>query len=369
MSFKVEPINPNSQSAQTGPRKSDAQKAMELFQKLGSSGNPPPPDSAIPNTPKHQESQGIPESSGHPANIEASLEGISTPEASSLESAVAEVTQQSESTPEKPSAVKESPLSSQFAQLAKRERAMRQMQQELKAQKLAMEQKMSELESKFSNSRQSDPRSSQSQGDYISKEDLLKNPWQILNKHGLTYNDLTEKALESKTPEQVEFERITSELKSELQALKEEQSNAKKSAEEQQKKAYDDAISQIDAQVKHLVKTDPNYESIKFTGNADQVTQLIIKTYEKERRVMSVEEAAQEVEDYLAEQLAEAQKLSKIQKLMQARQQSNQTKSPTPPSSQAAPAQVKTLTNSVPSSRRMSDRDRAIAAFASKTNK
>jgi hypothetical protein len=97
---------------------------------------------------------------------------------------------------------------------------------------------------------------------------------------------------------------------------------------------------------------------------------LIEKTFKEDGILLSVEEAAKEVEDELVSQLSKyAQKIKKLQQKFA-------------PQSKAAPQQPvnnktagqqqqpgKTLTNSMGASRPLSTRERAILAFENKLSK
>jgi len=151
-------------------------------------------------------------------------------------------------------------------------------------------------------------------------------------------------------------------LKDEIKALKGETENNKKSFEEQQTAQRTQAIKQITSDVTNLVKSDPQFEAIRQTRSVKDVVELIEKTFDEDGIYLSVEDAASQVEEYLVEESLKLAKLKKIQQRMQQSQQAA-TKPSTDPKQQQ---QMKTLTNSVNSSRPLTARERALLAFENK---
>ncbi len=94
---------------------------------------------------------------------------------------------------------------------------------------------------------------------------------------------------------------------------------------------------------------------------------LIEETYQKDGILLSVEEAAQEVENYIVEQ--GLNKLSKIEKIKKRLAENSGAVNPpakqVKTETQANPekTQMKTLTNASSGARKLSARDRAILAF------
>lgn len=252
----------------------------------------------------------------------------------------------------------EQPLSSQYAQLARKEKAIRAKMQQFKAQEDALKAREAALAAK----------EAEMQGNYIPKSKLAEDPLSVLSENGVDYNSLTERLLASpQTAEQIELNRTITELRNEIKALKDAQEGTKKTFEQSQQQQYQQAINQIRTETKQLVTRDDNFETIRATNSVDDVVELIEKTFQKEGVLLSVEEAAQAVEDYLVEEASKLMNLKKIQ---------SRLKPSTPkeePKVAAQPTQTKqarpTLSNSVTSQKKMSARERAIAAFEGKLNK
>jgi len=275
-----------------------------------------------------------------------------------------ELNQQLNEAPSEQAAIEEAqpqqPLSNQLAMLAKREKALRakQMQQEaqIKAKEDAIRAKEEALAAKerdYSNG-------------YYSKDLVKQNPLKILADAGVTYDDLTQQILnQSQTNPYTEAQ--ISKLEARINQLAQENEQFKQQSSSQQEQAMQTAMNQIKRDVRQLVAKDPAFETIKATNSMDDVAELIKQTYERDGYVMSVEEAAQEVEEYLLEEAAKLMKLNKIQQRLQPKVQAsnapqvgNNKQSQTP----SQPTQtMKTLTNAVSASRPMSARERAILAF------
>lgn len=253
-------------------------------------------------------------------------------------------------------------VSSQLALLARREKALRakqqQQEQAIKAREDALKAKEEQLlakEREYSNG-------------YMPKDFIKQNPLKVLAEAGVSYDDLTQQVLnQSQTNPYTEAQ--IAKLEAQIARLTEEAENSKKQYSSQQEQAVEAAMKQIKMDVRQLVSKDPSYETIKATNSIDDVADLIRQTYEKDGYIMSVEDAAQEVEDYLIE---EALKLDKIQKIQQRRQQSQAQPSNAPTTVNVKqtqgplnkqPQQMKTLTNQIASSRPLSARERAILVF------
>lgn len=246
------------------------------------------------------------------------------------------------------------PLSAQYAILARKEKALRQREQQLKAKEAAL-------------TAQKAPEAVKSPeidlNKFVDRDRLVKDPFTVLNELGLTYDQLTELALNAPRAEELQMQNEIRTLKEELKALKGETENTKKSFEESQKQQYDQAITQIRNEATQLVKLDPQFETVKATGSVNEVVELIERTFNEDGILLTVEEAAQQVESYLVD---EAIKLAKLAKIQQKLRPQSQAEAPKQATGSQEKSQLKTLTNSVSSSRKLSARERAILAMEGK---
>ena len=251
-------------------------------------------------------------------------------------------------------------LSRQFAQLARQEKALRlkaqQQEQAYRAREEALKAREQEYRTK----------DEQYKSGYISRDQLKQDPFAVLNEVGLNYDQLTEQIL-NQAPKDPRMEATISRLEAKIQELTEKTENSGKQYQEQQAQAYQAAVRQIESDVKSLVSSNPEFEAIQTTGSAKDVVDLITQTYDKEGILLSVEEAAQEVENYLME---EAMKLTRIGKIKEQLMKTGSANPSTPapgktagkPQEQTQP-QMKTLTNAASSSRPLTARERALLAF------
>lgn len=152
-----------------------------------------------------------------------------------------------------------------------------------------------------------------------------------------------------------------------MQALKDSQERAQKAYEEQQKQSYQQALTQIRQEATQLVSQDPNYEAIKTSNAVNDVVDLIEQTFKQDGILLTVEEAANEVEEYLVEELMKLAKMQKIQSRLMPQPKAEAPKPPvkaeTPTATQSQQPQMKTLTNSISSSRKLTAKERAMLAF------
>ena len=256
-----------------------------------------------------------------------------------------------------PEAKKEDPaLSRQFAQLARQERQLRIKAQQQKAALDAREAELKAREAALGQQPTFDPK------EYIPRSRLKQEALTVLAEEGIDYNELTQQVL-NQTPVDARTQATINELKAQIAELKQTTQKAQESYTEQQKQAYQAAVKQIEMDARALVKADPNeFEAIAKTGSVKDVVDLIVKTHEKTGVVMSVEEAAREVENYLVEEGFNVS--TRIEKIKRRIQQAGQPKV-SPQQTQAKPQtqSMKTLTNAAASTRKLSAKERAILAF------
>lgn len=253
-------------------------------------------------------------------------------------------------------------LSAQYNQLARKERSLRAHAQKMEAQRAELAAKEAALEAR--------------QSQYIDKDSLLSDPFGTLSKLGVSYNQITDQMLNQPSPEEQAFKKYQAEMDAKLKRIEEQQEQSQKAIEASQKQAYDQAVSQIKTEVRHLVNNDPAYETIRLTNQSHEVTNLILETFNKglsreypKGSILPIEVAAQMVEDHIVEEASKLYESKKIQERWNARRVP-QVAHAQPPAQQRAQAaapqqqQMRTLTNatSVPT-RPLSSRERAILAF------
>lgn len=255
--------------------------------------------------------------------------------------------QKAETAPKEATAPEEAPLSSQYVQLARKEKAIRQQAQELKAQQTAFKAREDALKAK----------EAEMQSQYVPKSRLASDAWSVLNENGISYESLTQQALNAPSPEAQAQQQVIAKLEAKIQALEDGQNSTKQSIADSQKQAYDEAVSQLRNEAKKLVSKDDTFETIRATNSHEDVVELITKTFKEEGVLLTVEEAASEIEEYLVEEAMKVARLSKIQQRLKP-----QAVSPAPQQSKQPQPSV-TLTNAQGASRQLTARERAILAF------
>lgn len=236
----------------------------------------------------------------------------------------------------------EKPLSPHFAQLARRERMLRRQLEDMKRREEAFKSKEQEYSSKYV------PR------DQIAEE-FRSNPMESMRKYGLSYDQLTQAALNAPSPQ----DQMISELKKEIAALRGGVDETKNLISKQQSDAYDQALNQIRMETKQLIFQDPQFETVKEMAAEESVVELIKETFDKTGTIMSVEEAAKEVEEYLLDETLRLMKNKKIQERM------NPAPAASAPEVKAPITSAKTLThaNSASQTKGLTAYERAMLAF------
>lgn len=241
-------------------------------------------------------------------------------------------------------------LSPKFAALAKKEKELRSRVQALKAEQDAIK-----AEKEAFKAKQAEYESS-----YVPKAKLKDLITQDPGSLGLTQEELLNLALNGPKPENA----LEQKLMAKIQELEEKQAKSASDIESQQTKAYERAVNQVRTETKALVESDERFETIKATNSVDSVVELIKKTFDEEEILLSVEDAAQQVEDYLVEQALNLAQLKKIKEKLAPKP----AEQPQAPPKQ--PQTMNTLTHAVNATTKPltadGRRERAILAFQGK---
>lgn len=255
-------------------------------------------------------------------------------------------------------------ISKLYAQLAREEKALRAKQQQAEQAIKAREAELASKESQIKAQEQ------QYKQGYISREELKANTLAILNDMGITYEELTQQAL---NPVQTDprLNAQIMELKAQLAEMNAAREADKKAQAEAQDSSYKAALNQIKQDASKLVFTDPEFELVKATNSVQDVVDLIERAYKEDGTLLSVEEAAREVEAYLLEETEKLVQTEKLKKRISAASAKvtetikKQDTAPTQATTETAQQQptMKTLTNNVNSTRKLSAKERAMLAF------
>ena len=203
---------------------------------------------------------------------------------------------------------------------------------------------------------------------YIERSRLKADPLSVMAETGLSYEEVTEQLLRQ-TPKDPRVEAELNSLKQVIKNLEAKLDNGEKAQNEQRTADYQNALKQIERDASAMVKSDPEtYEAIAKTGSVKAVTKLIERVYREEGVLLSIEEAAEQVEEELIDQgIKTYSNIDKIKKRLAAANASTATAKPqdkkTEAKSQQQQPQMKTLTNAQASTRKLSARERALLAF------
>jgi hypothetical protein len=231
-----------------------------------------------------------------------------------------------------PEVPKQDPLSPQFAALARQQKALRAESMRAKAEREAWMAEKAKYET-----------------DYIPKSNLKQAALEALRKGEIPYDEVAQEMLrEDVNPE-------LARLQAEIAELKAGQDKFKTQAEERQSAEYKAALKQITTDVTEMIAQGDDFELIREMGQTEAVVELIEDTFKEEGRIMSNEEAAKQVEEYLLEEALKVAQMNKIKQRLTPAQESQQKS--------ATPQKLQTLSNAVGTTKPMSARERAILAF------
>lgn len=234
-----------------------------------------------------------------------------------------------------------------FAALARKERANRAEAMKLKAEKDAWIAEKAKYES-----------------DYIPRSKLKEmgrnNPLGLLEQAELTADEYTQ-ALLNTSPEKADIMK----LHAKIAELESKLTQTSSKMDERETQAYDQAVNQIRNDVKIFVSADPDYEMIRETNSQEAVVELIKENFNTTGTILSIDDAAKQVEEYLTE---EAMKMARLKKV--------QTKLAPPPLEAPKPQpqkpSIKTITHSMSSpNAKASEKERisrALLAFKGQLN-
>lgn len=235
------------------------------------------------------------------------------------------------------------PLNPQYAALARKERAQRNTQRQL----LEREQALKAREAAM-----------------ISRDTLKADPLKVLSELGITYDRLTELQLGQGQESPVDpRDHKLAELEARL--AKYEQNSVSRDNE-----AYKQAISIIRDDATLLVDSDSAFEVTKATGQTEEVVKLIETLFQRTGKVLSVEEAAREVEkEVRVREIARVRRINALASIQSELNPTPLTEGVPEATSPLKPQAPKTLTNQGSAQRPLTARERAILAFEGRLSK
>lgn len=235
-------------------------------------------------------------------------------EAADKETQIKEALQGKEELPAEPEIDKnESPEEDEFKQkfteLTKREKQLRHLEQQMNDKLAALEERLQSMD------QYSEPEEEPEPELPPLEYRLKKDPLTTLKEMGLGYDKLTELALnEGKLTTDMQMQLMREELEgkfgSELQSLKKELEEREKREEE---KKYEQTVQSFVEEITNYVNNEDKYEMIRANDSVDLVYSMIEDYYNETGRILDIQEAADQVEDYLVEEFERI--YSKTQKI------------------------------------------------------
>lgn len=177
-----------------------------------------------------------------------------------------------------------------LAALTKKEQAIQREKRALQAERRAMEEKYSQVKP------------------WEEAASLAKtNKLQAIEKLGITYDDLTNLALNQNptSPEELAESRAAALVKKEIDLLRAEN---QKNQEQQQLLALTNARKQISSESRTLAETSPDFPLVKALKGFDTVTEFVEQTYYDTGKLIPVEEATREYESFVRNEVLELAK-------------------------------------------------------------
>jgi hypothetical protein len=215
------------------------------------------------------------------------------------QAAAAEPIPQQQAVPEPAKSDAPEKLSPQFAALARKEKAIRLEVQKLKLEREAVKAEQEKYKSK----------------DYVPRERITKETLAVLSEAGLSHDQVANLLLTN--PEGQQQDPMVAKLMARIEELEGKTTKVETDFKDQQSKAYDQAVTQIRNDAKILIDSDPAYETIKATGKQESVVEHIKRTFAEDGILLSVEDAAKEVEELLVEEAMKMAGLNKVKQRLQ----------------------------------------------------
>lgn len=201
------------------------------------------------------------------------------------------------------SSLKDEKLSSRIEVLIRREQAAL-------ARERAAKEKEAEIEAKF--------------GRIKEFESVKDNPKKALEMLGLNYDELTKSILnEGQIPPEVEIRKLREEWQQERERQEEEKRQALEREQKLQREREEQTISTFKQNInQYLADNKERYELIDFEGAHELVFDVIDAHYERTKdpetgvgKILSIQEAADKVEEHLEKKYLQAKDRSKVKAL------------------------------------------------------
>lgn len=255
----------------------------------------------------------------------------------------------------------EDDFSSKFAALSRREKSLREKESAIDAKLAELEQRITSLQAP------KEPEVAPEPAQLPLEYRLKRDPLGTLKELGLSYDELTNLALNDGklSPEaQLDLMRqdIEQKYSGELQQLREELKAKEERLEEEK---FNETVNNFKGELTNFVNDTDKYELIRANDAVEVIYDVIEQHYSDTGRILSKEEAADQVEEYFEQEVEKLLKLNKLKNKFGAPQTAPPVESPEPRQIQKAPtlSNAHSATASKPS--RHLSRDQSVATAAS----
>lgn len=232
-----------------------------------------------------------------------------------------------------PEAVKTQPENRQpkaFDVLARKERAILRERQQIAADRAVIQAQQAEITQKMTEYQ-----------NYLENKSKYKtNPKQLLQDHGLTYQELAEYQLNDGEPTPALLIKQQQERIDALETRLADKDARNEAAQKQQQERYEqEVVADFRNQIETFVRSKPDqYEFIRINEAENLVYDTVEEYYKKNNTILPIKKAADMVEDYLSKVVDKITASKKLQARFQQR--------PTPTKAQDTPT-PRTLSNSI----------------------
>jgi hypothetical protein len=262
-------------------------------------------------------------------------------------------------------APQESKPDPRLAQLARRERMIREQQRDIKEREMAI---------RIKEQMEYIPKSELDK--YVPKSKLQENTFQTLNELGIPYDKVTREALENSDP-----------ILQRIAAAEQRAAAAEMRAEELEKQwtnnttqSVDQAKAQMKAEARKMVNSDERYEVIRHEGMSDIIVDVMEMHFNETGKLdLEYEQIADVLEKRLTDRALQTARLKKVQSLLTPTQEAAQQTGSTTPAKYKRDDGMKativsrdssprpTLNNQIPNTTKpLTPRERAILAGGGK---
>lgn len=192
-------------------------------------------------------------------------------------------------------------FASKFAALSRKEKDIRAREQEIERKIEEFEARMAQLNKPQIEEKEEEQKEPELPLEYR----LKKDPLATLESLGVSYEDLTQLVLnDGQMPTDMQMRLMREELERDYKTKFEELENKlteKERAEEEAK--YQETINNFKSEINEFINGNEQYELIQANDAYDLVYDVIEQYYEENGRILETQEAADQVEQYLEEEI------------------------------------------------------------------